>query len=76
VLGAVAIIVEVDDRVRVNGNSHLEARGKILLVERPVAMNFYPKAFSGLGGAILFGNFNLGCSRGGFGPHPNFLKLS
>ena len=30
------------------------------VVERPVAMNFYPKVFPGLGGAILFGNFNLG----------------
>ena len=28
------------------------------VVEGPVAKNFY---FPGLGGAILFGNFNLGC---------------
>jgi len=34
------------------------------VVERPVAMNFYPKVFPGLGGAILFGNFNLGSTRG------------
>jgi len=38
-------------------NSHMST---VNVVERPVAMNFYPKVFPGLGGAILFGNFNLG----------------
>jgi hypothetical protein len=33
VLRAVAVIVEVDDGVRVDGNSHLEVRGKLLFVE-------------------------------------------
>jgi hypothetical protein len=33
VLRAFAVIVEVDDGVRVDGNSHLKARGKILFVE-------------------------------------------
>ena len=29
-------------------------------MERPVAMNFYSKAFPELGGALFFRNFNLG----------------
>jgi len=65
VLRAVAVIDEVDDDVRVDGNSHLEVRGKRLFVERPVAMNFYSKVFPGLGGALFFRNFNLGCERPG-----------
>ena len=43
-------------------NSHTEALFMVNVVERPVAMNFYSKAFPGLGGAILFGNFSLGFS--------------
>ena len=34
-------------------NSHMST---VNVVERPVAMNFYSKAFPGLGGAILFGD--------------------
>lgn len=51
VLGVVAVMVEVDDEVRVDGKSHLEA------------MNFYSKAISGLGGAISFYLIRVGLSN-------------
>ena len=43
------------------------------VVERPVAMNFYSKSFPGLGGAILFGNFNLGFDNF---PFPSLSSLT
>jgi len=39
------------------------------VVEGPVAKNFY---FPGLGGAILFGNFNLGCPLDRLSDGPRF----
>ena len=44
-LRAVAVIVEVDDEVRVDGNSHLKARGKNIICGKACGDEF---SFQGL----------------------------
>jgi hypothetical protein len=45
VLRAIAVIVEVDDEVRVDGNSHLKARGKNIICGKACGDEF---SFQGL----------------------------
>jgi hypothetical protein len=49
---AVAVIVEVDDEVRVDGNSHLKARGKNIICGRACGDEFL---FQGLSRVISIG---------------------